>query len=86
MLAALLDGAGGGSDDHRMKIVTETSRFTEGSTEGASSAPLIATDANSPPRAPPPACSRASPSCGRRGTSARWQRERSGTAAYAAER
>eukprot|EP00966_Prymnesium_polylepis_P029462 684615-Prymnesium_polylepis.1 len=52
MPAAALDGAGGGSDDHRMQIVTETSHVT-GSTEGASPAPLVATDANSPPRAPP---------------------------------
>eukprot|EP00966_Prymnesium_polylepis_P109694 2538366-Prymnesium_polylepis.1 len=44
MPAASLDGAGGGSDDHRMQIDTETSRVTEGSTEGASSAPLVATD------------------------------------------
>eukprot|EP00966_Prymnesium_polylepis_P306413 7080459-Prymnesium_polylepis.1 len=30
MPAAALDGAGGGSDDHRMQIVTETSHVTEG--------------------------------------------------------
>eukprot|EP00966_Prymnesium_polylepis_P060781 1409903-Prymnesium_polylepis.1 len=30
--AASLDGASGGSDDHRMQIVTETSRVTEGPT------------------------------------------------------
>eukprot|EP00966_Prymnesium_polylepis_P118843 2747080-Prymnesium_polylepis.1 len=34
-----------------MQIVTETSCVTERSTEGTSSAPLVATDANSPPRA-----------------------------------
>eukprot|EP00966_Prymnesium_polylepis_P075891 1759857-Prymnesium_polylepis.1 len=56
---AALDGAGGGSDDRRMQSVTETLRVAEGRSEGAPSTPLVATDANSPPHAPPPACSRA---------------------------